>query len=36
MKLRYIKKGNMTVTLIYEITNVSKAPLYRKLSEENK
>lgn len=29
------KEGNMTVNQICEITNVSRASLYRKLSEEN-
>ncbi len=34
--VKLYKEGNMTVNQICEITNVSRASLYRKLSEENK
>jgi len=34
--VKLYKEGNMTVNQIGEITNVSKASLYRKLSEGNK
>jgi DNA invertase Pin-like site-specific DNA recombinase len=34
--VKLYKEGNMTVNQICEITNVSRASLYRKLSEEKK
>ncbi|EJE4565447.1 TPA: helix-turn-helix domain-containing protein, partial [Enterococcus faecium] len=33
--VKLYKEGNMTVNQICEITNVSRASLYRKLSEVN-